>query len=351
MYRILAEQGLHPAGFMDHRIPAAPLPGDVSVFTPEDPLFVSDLRDRTVLVLAIHNREVSTSSLIAKLHGLGFPRIITLVELYDSCSEKLGARYWLAKPQFYRQFAEPIADVYELWADETSRKTYVDTLRFRLAGDYSLLPEPEPQNQYFPPDLPTWRQPIRLVDCGAYDGDTIAAFLRLFLRAGFAMQAVAAFEPDQGNFRRLASFVASPAATVQQVVLWPCGVSSATAQLSFASERGEASGLSTGGTAMVQCVSLDEALPSFVPTLIKMDVEGAEFDALQGARRIISDHHPGLAICVYHCPEDMWRIPLLVDSLVRSGGRPSASAGANYRYYLRSHGHNGFELVFYAVPV
>jgi len=94
---------------------------------------VSDLRDRTVLVLAIHNREVSTSSLIAKLHGLGFPRIITWL----SCMT-LALRSWahaIGWPS--RSFIGNLpndADVYELWADETSRKTYVDTLRFRLAG-------------------------------------------------------------------------------------------------------------------------------------------------------------------------------------------------------------------------
>jgi FkbM family methyltransferase len=300
-----------------------------------------------VLVLAVHNREVPGSSLVAKLHALGFSRITTLVELYDSCCKELGDRYWLTGRQFYRRFTTEIGQVYELWADETSRETYLDTLEFRVGGDYRVLPEPDLANQYFPADLPAWREPIRLVDCGAYDGDTIGSFLK----AGLSLQAVAAFEPDQGNFRKLARFVASPEGTVEEAVLWPCGVSSSTAQLSFASERGEASSLSAGGSLTVQCVSLDEALPAFAPTLIKMDVEGAESDALQGARRIIAEHHPGLAICVYHRPEDLWQVPMLVDQLAKAGGQDHASASASYKYYLRSHAYNSFELVFYAVPV
>ena len=345
--RVLAQQGVPVAGFMDHRTVAGPLAGTARVYSPEDPAFTPEVKGKIVLVLAVHNREVSGSSLVAKLHALGFPRIITLVELYDSCSKDLGDRYWLTGRQFYRRFTAEIGQTYEFWADETSRRTYVDTLGFRLSGDYRLLPEPDLANQYFPADLPAWREPIRLVDCGAYDGDTIAGFLK----AGFSIQALTAFEPDQANFRKLARFVASPEGTVGEAMLWPCGLSSATAQLSFASEQGEASSLSAGGNLTVQCVSLDEALPAFAPTLIKMDIEGAEAEALQGARRIIGEHHPGLAISVYHRPEDLWQIPQLVDQLAKAGGQDHASANASYKYYLRSHAYNCFELVFYAVPV
>ena len=91
---------------------------------------------------------------------------------------------------------------------------------------------------------------------------------------------------------------------------------------------------------MIQCVSLDEALPGFAPSLIKMDIEGAEMDALQGARTLIARHCPGLAISVYHRPEHLWQIPLWVNH---------AMPGA-YRLSLRSHAYNDFELVLYAIP-
>ena len=121
---------------MDHRTVAGPLAGTARVYSPEDPAFTPEVKGKIVLVLAVHNREVSGSSLVAKLHALGFPRIITLVELYDSCSKDLGDRYWLTGRQFYRRFTAEIGQTYEFWADETSRRTYVDTLGFRLSGDY-----------------------------------------------------------------------------------------------------------------------------------------------------------------------------------------------------------------------
>jgi hypothetical protein len=83
---------------------------------------------------------------------------------------------------------------------------------------------------------------------------------------------------------------------------------------------------------------LDDALTGFKPNLIKMDVEGAEYAALLGARRTIEQNRPGLAICLYHSPAHLWQIPALIQSW-----------DLGYRFFLRAHYYNGFDLVMYAV--
>ena len=69
-----------------------------------------------------------------------------------------------------------------------------------------------------------------------------------------------------------------------------------------------------------------------------MDIEGAEIEAIKGARNTISKHKPDLAISVYHKIEHLWEIPLLIKSLK-----------SNYKFYLRSHEHFNQETVLYAV--
>ena len=97
--------------------------------------------------------------------------------------------------------------------------------------------------------------------------------------------------------------------------------------------------LEASGEQTIQCVALDDTVYGMRPNLIKMDVEGAELLGLMGAQRIMSDFRPRLAISVYHLPDHLWEIPLFI-----------AALGLDYQLYLRSHGHQTFDTVLYAIP-
>jgi len=155
-----------------------------------------------------------------------------------------------------------------------------------------------------------------------------------------ALEAVAAFEPDPDNFKMLSNFVykQSGKGIFPEITLWPCGVYQSTQCLSFSASKDESAKVASEGRMMIQCVSLDDVIPDFRPNLIKMDIEGAEYDALLGAKRLIRKSNAGLAICVYHHPADLWRIPLLLRQW-----------DCGYEFYLRLHAYNGFDLVMYAV--
>jgi FkbM family methyltransferase len=49
---------------------------------------------------------------------------------------------------------------------------------------------------------------------------------------------------------------------------------------------------------------------------IKLDIEGAEMAALEGARHIITTHRPKIAVCLYHKDSDFWQIPQLLHEMV-----------------------------------
>jgi hypothetical protein len=71
--------------------------------------------------------------------------------------------------------------------------------------------------------------------------------------------------------------------------------------------------------------------------MLKMDIEGAELEALKGAGSLIRKSDVDLAICLYHKPHDILEIPMLI------------SAFGSYSSYLRLYGHYGMELVMYAI--
>ncbi len=104
----------------------------------------------------------------------------------------------------------------------------------------------------------------------------------------------------------------------------------------FNDTHGPSSYISDSGNTFIQCISLDDILPSLIPTYIKMDIEGAEIEAIKGARNIINEHKPELAISVYHKIEHLWNVPLLLKSIK-----------SNNKLYLRSYTHISQETLFY----
>ncbi|MGN0914862.1 MAG: FkbM family methyltransferase, partial [Succinivibrio sp.] len=80
-----------------------------------------------------------------------------------------------------------------------------------------------------------------------------------------------------------------------------------------------------------------ETRVDYKPTLIKMDIEGAELDSLKGASDIIRKYKPKLAICIYHMPLDFYEIPVFLKSLV-----------PEYRFKVRQHEPGFCETVLYA---
>jgi FkbM family methyltransferase len=233
--------------------------------------------------------------------------------------------------------AAAIRTVFDLLADEESIREYVSAVRWRLHGDYDSVPRPSTTVQYFEDDLMRLRSDETFVDCGAFDGDTLQAFLD---RGKGEFRKYIALEPDPGSFARLKAFSANLPETVRaRLGLIPVASGAARATIRFAANGQGSARASEDGDVEVQVRPLDELLADAQPTYIKMDVEGAEPDSLRGAAATIRRHRPALAICVYHHRDHLWQIPILVNSLVQ-----------DYRYHLRRYGHNFWETVLYAIP-
>lgn len=307
----------------------------IPVFRPGDEKITPKERKEDVVIIGIFNAYDEIPPIINMLKSIGYINFISFLDLHSVFPDELGDRYWLTNTKVYSSF-DFINDVGSIWYDQQSRDIYNSILKFRFTGDYNILPIPELGTQYFSSTVPKWSNTMSFIDCGAFNGDTI----KQLSKTEYTIESIVAFEPDPENFDKLVKFVNSNKQILEkEPILYPCGVYSKTTRLGFSSGKSDGSHISEINTELIQCVSLDDVIPNFRPTLIKMDIEGAEYEALLGAKNMIFESRPGLAICLYHKYNHLWEIPLLIKSW-----------DIGYKFYLRSHLYNGFELVMYAIP-
>jgi FkbM family methyltransferase len=212
-------------------------------------------------------------------------------------------------------------------------------LRWRLRGDFALLSAPVVQESYFPEDIFQVVSSEHFVDCGAYDGVTIQQFLRH--QKEFTGR-ILAFEPDPANFANLERYVFGLDPSLYgKLEILPYAVGARHEKVHFDATGTMGSTIAAQGSIEVDCRPLDEVFQThdFKPTYIKMDIEGAELDALRGAENSIRRESPALAVCIYHRYDDLWRIPSYLNSIC------SESA-----FFLRPHEIEGWQLVCYAIP-
>lgn len=304
------------------------------------------LSGRSVLV-GLHNHYVDVNRLHADLIAAGAASVLTPINLPQLIeAPRTRAGYWLDPDFDYSAHEADFARVRSLLHDETSRELLDAILRYRRGGNLADCPAPSLQDEYTPLDLPRFAAPLRMIDCGAYTGVAI----HKFLKADYAIDSFVAFEPDPANFATLAgrSF------PVRRAVCLPLATWSSTTQLKFGNiipgvtylsddrnitvQGSGASCLSEDGTSTVQCVAVDDVLHGEAVNLIKLDVEGAEIETLQGMERIIRDQRPNLLVSAYHTPGHLYEIAHLIDGWQ-----------LGYRFHLRVHEYNTFGIVLYCL--
>jgi FkbM family methyltransferase len=219
-----------------------------------------------------------------------------------------------------------------LIGDMQSHHELINQMEFRRDPNLERqLPPSDIKDLYFP-DFITHRDDEKFIDCGAADGDTVKEFIERWEK----WDSIVAFEPDYVNFNKL-YHVHDPEGKGRITTLG-FAVSDIDGYTEFV-VTGDYSAHLGEGDRKVRVTTLDQMCELTFPTYIKMDIEGAELKALWGARRILKEHKPVLAICAYHKSDHLWEIPLLIHAL-----QPE------YKLYFRRYSKGDFELVWYAVP-
>ncbi len=239
--------------------------------------------------------------------------------------------FWEGMVEDIRKNREKYEWVYDLLQDNVSKNQFYNILNFRNAYDLDYMRgfEDKERFQYFEPFLDLKKHGESFVDIGGFDGYTTEEFIRRC--PGYKQ--VLFFEPEEHNMqiakRRLADY--------DNIHYFPLGLSDRKQTLRF-SNLGSSSKICDEGEREIRVERLDELVDSEM-TFLKMDIEGAEKEAIEGARRLIENYHPRLAISVYHQKDDFWKIPETVLG-IRS----------DYRLYLRHYTEGISETIMFFMP-
>ena len=224
---------------------------------------------------------------------------------------------------FLAQNIERVNIVANMLADEKSQKTYLSMVKFRQTCQKKDFPISYYEKvEYFIKELKLDNDEV-FIDCGAYTGDTIDEFLKHCPE----YKQIVAFEPASKIFKKLKEkYENNP-----KIILKNAGAYDKNGVVDFIdANAGETGTIIAGGgeyedLTSIQVNAIDNLNLEKV-TFIKMDIEGAELNALKGAEKTILRDKPKLAICIYHSNEDMVCIAEYIHNLV-----------PEYKLYVRQH--------------
>ena len=290
----------------------------------------SELPANAVVVTC--STSISPVSVIEHLQNFNVKNIISFHELQYASKGKLHL------PIFMKEFRDECNDHLEQWfsihekmEDQESKQTLIDAMQFRLSGDSKYMNKYKVriEDQYMEDFLKLSNEVF--VDIGGFDGDTTEEFCNRYPD----YKKVIFFEPSSKNMllakERLLDF--------DNITFRPFGLSDSHETLSFDPYAGSASTIlaeeKTENT--IKVVKLDDEIKEEV-SFIKMDIEGWEMKALEGAKNRISKDKPKLAIAVYHQASDFRNVFKFI-----LGIHP------DYKVYLRHYTQGWSETIMFFV--
>lgn len=194
--------------------------------------------------------------------------------------------------------------LYQELGDYRSKKVLYGILRCWITFEFEEKNRIKENNfaDYYDFDLISCSSEEVFVDLGAYNGDSACSFIESF-----------------GNYKRIYCYEITPASMkemkeklkgCQDIIYRNVGVGKQNGEMYLAKgdTMDSANRLNSGSGQRVEVVTLDEDISEKI-TFIKMDIEGSELDAVEGARRHIKEEHPKMAVCSYHNNHHIWEIP------------------------------------------
>lgn len=254
-------------------------------------------------------------------------------ELYDSFIPNMSEY-----KKYLDSNKEKFKEIYLSLADDFSRTTLKEVLMGRISGKWEHFKNVYAPNQYFCEDIIRLTEGEIMLDVGASYADTLEDILK---RTNNKFKKIYCFELDKECIEKIEKVKKDT--QLDNIEIINKGAWNKADTLTFTSNPTQGrskiidSNSESNQVFKVETIDIDSVIDNGV-TFIKMDIEGAELKALEGAKEVIKKYKPRLAICVYHKIEDIIDIYDYITKLV-----------PEYKVYLRHHNISGPETVLYAV--
>ncbi len=229
----------------------------------------------------------------------------------------------------YKNNKKRYEEVYNCLEDKKSKKIFEKLINFKISFDLGFMEgfTNNHDEQYFDKELIPNIKNIVFLDGGAYVGDTLPNIIKNFPD----FKKIYAIEPNELHI----DIAKRDFSSNEKIEFINCGLGKIKIQKEESQEKKH------HGQHDYQAINIDtiDNLIKERVDFIKLDIEGAEQDALCGAKETIKKYTPILAICIYHKAQDWYKIPLIVLDI-----------NPNYKLYLRHYMEGIYETVMYFIP-
>lgn len=289
-----------------------------------------DPKTTQIIISCLHDNTVKK-----QLNKMGYHRVWSYTYFLTIFPKRFSSLAWTNNINNIFINKRRIYKAFHFLTDNTSKNTFINILKYRLTLDRKYLKKIQVKNQvaYFDRSIITLSNKEVFLDGGAYDGDTLIPFIK-FTNNEF-LQAYC-FEPDTKSYVKLVK-LANNTLKDHRVKCIPYGLGRDEELVYFSDDGGLGSKILYSGPTEIRIAKIDDYIKAKF-TFVKLDIEGFEKQALQGAKQTIKTYQPKLAVCSYHYQEDLWKIPLLIKKL-----------NPQYKLYLRHYDQYVFDTIYYGV--
>lgn len=281
--------------------------------------FTSNIKNMTID--EIYNNIKFNFSLLPSELQKNFENYFTTFNYWGSLNiENNDYNVLYEKAKYLHDNIDDIIWLYEKLNDYRSKKLLYGIINNWYNYDFTTLKETKEilYKHYFDMDLVNPDSETVFVDLGAYIGDSVTDYINTY---GENYKKIYCYEITDLTY----SLLKNNLSRFDNVILRKKAVGDEEKYVTFTEHNDISSNsINKNGTNKIEQVTLDKDIKEKI-SIIKMDIEGSEVNALIGSENHIKNDTPTLLISLYHRNSDLTNIPRLIDKF-----------NDNYDFYLRS---------------